>query len=245
MHKKPIIFTIFLFWGIISKANLLAVENSTAEYSVDHEINSKDVLDSATTDMLKAPVPDQYSKYINVQATEHMPDLSFELIGKIEEDDYNTNFYYPVKLVIKADTKIIQEIQFDEDDFAPCTLDTFDFEYGDFKFDGYGGFKILSTSMGKNPSYYFWIWDKTENSFIESQDLKIVGSISFDYDNQVINVTNRGSATGHEFTSYKYIDDKLTLIEKVIDPDKDGYRKTYKLVNGELELIETIESQLK
>ncbi len=184
----------------------------------------------------------QYNKCFNVEATEQMPEFSFELTGKREEDEYYNNIYYPLKLVIKTKETIIQEINFSEDDFAPCTLDTFDFDYGNFKFDGYGGFKMLSTSMGKNPSYYFWIWDKNKNCFVKYPELEMSGYITFDYDNQLINVSSTGSAVYHEFTTYKYINDKLTLIEKVIDAD--GFRKVYKLIKGELQLIETSE-QLK
>jgi len=211
----------------------------------NHDLESVNVSESAPTDIPLATESSQYHKYINVPATEQMPDLKFELTGKSEHDDSYTNFYFPVKLVVKTNETTIQEIDFNEDDFAPCTLDTFDFEYGNFKFDGYGGFKILSTSMGKDPSYYFWIWDKNKNCFVRYPDLEMVGHITFDYNKQVINVSNTSSATYHEFTTYKYIDDKLILIRRVIDADNDGYRRVYELKNGELELVEITESQLK
>lgn len=247
MQKKIIIFAGLLFCcvlgGIVWGPNLFVTPDLTIEYSSTSEVNSENVPDTTKTEESHNTESTQYSKYIKTQATEYMPSLSFELIGEIVEDDIQIDFYYPVKLIVKTDEDIIQEFEFDADDFAPCTLDMFGFEYGDFKFDGYGGFKILSTSMGKNPSYYFWVWDKDKDSFVRYQDLEMVGDISFDYDNQMVNIISRGSATGHEFLSYKYIDGKLTLIEKIVDPDQEGKRQIYKLIDGELKLIEILDSQ--
>lgn len=175
----------------------------------------------------------------NVPATGLMPDLSFELTGIQKEDEY----YYPEKLVIRANNDVLQEIDFNEEDFAPCTLDDFGWEYGDYKFDGYGGFRILSSSLGKNPSYYFWLWNKEESRFVENSDLsEIVGYMTFDYNNKSIQVSSSGGNDYHEFETYKYVDDKLTLVEKAIDTE--GYRKKYKVENNEWELIEITKSPL-
>ncbi len=246
MFKKISIFAVLCLctgWIILSKITPLSTGSSIVELITNYAFESANISDDIPTDIPATIDSNLYYKYINVPATEKMPALSFEIIGKSKAHDYYTSFYYPHKLTVKMDETIIQEIIFNEDDFAPCTLDTFGFEYGDFKFDGYGGFRILSTSMGKNPSYYFWIWDK--NSFVEYPELEMVGYMTFDYNKQQINVSSTGGGNRHEFIIYKYIEDKLTLIEKVIDADSDGFRKVYKLINGELELIETSESQLK
>lgn len=191
---------------------------------------------------LKGPNFDQYQKYIEVPATEYMPDLSFELTGIAEQD----GFYYPVKLVIKTNDRLIQELTFDEEFFSPCTMDDFGFGYGDFKFDGYGGFSIYKSSMGKTPSCYFWIWDKEEHRFVEYPDLEeLTGYTTFDYKNELVHVSATTSAERHEFQTYQYIDDQLTLIELVVDADSDGYRKVYKLIDNELKLTEVTESRLR
>lgn len=186
----------------------------------------------------------QYYKFMNVSASDTMPDLSFELTGTKRKENTYGYFYYPKKLLIKIKEDVLQEFNFSEDDFAPCTLDDIGFEYGDFKFNGYGGFRILSTSMGQNPSYYYWIWDQNEYRFVEYEDLgEIIGYTTFDYDNEVIHVVGMGGADYHEFMTYSYIDDKLTLIEKAID--SGGDRKIYKLIDNELRLTEITESNLK
>lgn len=203
------------------------------------ELQSLSTVDSIQTDMISVTAPTYYTKNMNVSATEIMPDLSFELTGICEEDGN----YYPKRLVIRANNDVLQEIGFDKDDFAPCTLDDFGWEYGDFKFDGYGGFRILKISSGVNPSYYFWIWDKENYCFVKNPYLeKIVGYMTFDYDKKLIYVSSASGNDYHVFETYKYIDDELLLIEKAIDTG--GYRKIYKVENNELEFIRIIESPL-
>lgn len=244
MHKKLIIITTLLcccFIGtILLKINILDIRSIWLKTQNTHDLKSDNTF--IYPPIYPTTEFSQYNKYINVPATNYLPDLSFELTGAREHD---TNLYYPIKLTVKTNDNIIQEIKFDKDNFAPCVIEDFGFEYGDFRFDGYGGFKILSSSMGKNPLSFFWIWDEDENCFVEYPELIIFGYITFDYNNKLINVSNTVNANYHELATYKYINDKLTLIKKVIDADHDGYRKVYELINGELELIEITESQLK
>ena len=54
--------------------------------------------------------------------------------------------------------------------------------------------------------------------------------MTFDYSNKVINVSSTVGADNHEFDTYKYIDDKLMLIEKDVDSG-DG-RKKYRLIGN-------------
>lgn len=184
----------------------------------------------------------RYSKMIEVPATEYMPELSFELTGTTGQD----GFYYPVKLAVRTNGSLMQELFFDEKAFSPCTMEDFGFEYGDFRFDGYGGFRIYGSSMGRTPSCYFWMWDKEEHCFAEYTDLEeIAGYMTFDYKTQLVHVSATASAARHEFTTYQYIDDKLTLIEMVVDTDYDGYRKVYQFVGGEMRLTEVTESHLR
>jgi len=251
MYKKSLSLVAVLCFCVgvvvLSKFNLFATGTSSMDTTNNSDLESFHASDVTTTETILDS--DQYINYINVPATDQMPALCFEITGRKEKDDYIKNsprfLYYPDKIVITADDTVIQQLNFDENDFAPCTIDGFGFEYGDFKFDGYGGFRILSTSMGKNPSYYFWLWDKNKKQFFSYPDLEMVGYIDFDYDNQEVKVTSTGSASLHEFLTYKYINDKLTMIEKVIDADQDGKRKVYKLIDGELMLTEITESQLK
>lgn len=42
-----------------------------------------------------------------------------------------------------------------------------------------------------------------------------------------------------------HFNEKLTLTEKIIDVDTDGYRKVYKLIDNQLKLTETTESHMK
>lgn len=249
MCKKPLFFTVVLCCCVggmlLSQTNRLVIGNPRVESSSINNLKSDETSHTSSDDVCLDEESDQYCRYINIPATEQMPALCFEVTGRVKKIANDVDQYFPVKLVIKTDDSIIQEFNFKEDDFAPCTLDTFDFEYGDFKFNGYGGFKMLSTSMGKNPSYYFWMWDENKSCFIEYPDLEMVGYISFDYSNQEINISNTGGGDLHEFLKYKYVNNKLTLIEKIIDADQDGYRKIYMLIDGELILAETTESRIK
>lgn len=156
----------------------------------------------------------EYYKYINVAATKYMPELSFELTGGCEKLDYTSNyyFYYPVKLIIKTNKGIIQEIDFNKDDFEPCDHDDFSFEYGDYKFDGYGGFSLLHTSRSTNPDSFFWMWDKVKQQFVEYPTLNIMGYMTFDYEKKEIKVASKDGAAHSEVDTYKYINGKLKLI---------------------------------
>lgn len=246
MRKTLLFLTILLccIGGLVlSKVNQSSIEHSGENFTYDHKLESDDISNTILTESQKSTNPHQYCKYIVVPATDQMPALCFEITGRMESDNLYETFYYPIKIVITAGETVIQQLDFHEDDFAPCNLDDFGFEYGNFRFDGYGGFKLLSTSLGKNPSYYVWVWDENEKSFREYPDLEMVGYITFDYNNQQIKVSSSGGNAYHEFLTYEYINDKLTLIEKAIDAD--DYRKVYKLKDGEMKLIETIESQLK
>jgi len=251
MYKKSLSLIAILCFCVgavfLSKGNPFITGRSRMVTTNNTGIESFYTSDVTTTETISDA--DRYINYVNVSATDQMPALCFEITGRKETDDYIKNsprfLYYPDKIVITADDTIIQQLDFDENDFAPCTMDAFGFEYGDFRFDGYGGFRILSTSMGKNPSYYFWVWDKDRNQFVSYPDLEMVGYIDFDYDNQEVKVFSTGGGDLHEFLTYKYINDKLTMIEKVIDADQDDKRKVYKVIDGELRLIEITESQLK
>ncbi|WP_312500674.1 XAC2610-related protein [Lacrimispora sp.] len=232
---------------LLTKFNLFTNGMLKMDTANNYDLESTNVLDITTMEMVSDS--GKYIKRINVPATDQMPALRFELTGRKEKDDYNENlsrfFHYPDKLLITTDGIIIQQLDFDENDFSPCALDDFGFEYGDFRFDGYGGFKILCSSMGKNPVWKFWVWDENKKSFVNYPDLEMAGYINFDYNNQEINVSSSGGGDLHEFLTYKYDNDKLILIEKVIDADQDGKRKVFKLIDGELQLTETTESQLK
>lgn len=188
----------------------------------------------------------EYTKYIDVPATRHMPELSFELTGGREKLDRASPYYeyYPVKLIIKTNKGIIQEIDFNKDEFEPCDDDGFGFEYGDYKFDGYGGFRLLHTSKSENPDSYFWIWDKTKQQFVEYPDLNLMGYTTFDYKKKEVYVSVKDGAEHFEFDTYRYINNKLTLVEKVLDRDGDGYRRVYRLIGGKMKLVETTESRL-
>lgn len=221
----------------------LLLTNNNLSFNTNHVLESINISDEVLTDLSTTTDSNQYIKHINVPETDQMPNLYFELTGKIEKDNNYGEFYYPVKLSIKTEETIIQVLDFSEDNFVPCTLDDFGFEYGDYRFDRYGGFRILGSSMGKNPIYIYWVWDKNAKIFVEYQDLEMEGYTTFDYVNQVINVSTTGGNDYHEFMTYKYINGKLTLIEKAIDTN--GYREIYKLKDGELELFEITESQMK
>lgn len=186
-----------------------------------------------------------YHKFMEVSETKYMPELFFELTGIAEQDAESSHcVYYPVKLIIRTDNGVLQEINI-KDKLARCYIADFGLEYGDFAFNGYGGFRMAHTSMGQNPDDLFWLWDKDKQQFIEYPDLNLSGTMTFDYKNKEIHVASRGSAAYHEFSTYKYINNKLTLVEKIIDQDTDGYRRVYKLINGKLKLVETTKSQLK
>lgn len=251
MYKKLFALKVVLCCSVgilvLTKVNLLTNGILSMNTANNFDLESSDPSDAMTTQEFSDS--DKYIKNINVTATDQMPAFCFELTGRKEKYNYNENvsgfFYYPEHLVIKTDETIIQQLDFDKNDFSPCSLDDFGFEYGNFKFDGYGGFRILSSSMGKNPAWLFWVWDKNTKSFVSYPDLEMVGYMNFDYDKQEINVSSSGGGDLHEFLTFKYVNDKLTLIEKIIDADQDGKRKVFKLIDGELQLSEITESQLK
>ena len=242
MYNRLLVFIMIVNYSIGSLVsnrgipfNLQDVKKQSCNYKILKEHN---LLDFNHNTILKRKFR-YYVKYMKYPATDLMPELLFELKG-IQKGD---TFYYPKKLTIWTKNNILQEFEFDENNFSPSTSCDFGLEYGDYKFDGYGGFCIPKITTAQNPSYYFWLWDKENNCFVENYDLEhIAGFITFEYDEGLITVFSRGGAVYHELKTYKYINDKLTLIEKIID--RDTCREIYRLKDGELKLEEIIEVPL-
>ena len=242
MYNRLLVFIMIVNYSIGSLVsnrempfNLQDVKKQSCNYKMLKECS---LLNYNHTTILKDKSR-YYVKYMKCPATDLMPELLFELKGVQKEDTH----YYPKKLTIWTNEQILQEFEFDENNFSPSTSCDFGLEYGDYKFDGYGGFCIPKITTAQNPSYYFWLWDKENNCFVEDHDLEqINGSITFEYDKELISVAGSAGNDYHEFKIYKYIDGKLTLIEKAIDTS--GYRKIYRLEDGELKLKEITESQM-
>jgi len=217
MYNRLLVFIMIVNYSIGSLVsnrempfNLQDVKKQSCNYKMLKECS---LLNYNHTTILKDKSR-YYVKYMKCPATDLMPELLFELKGVQKEDTH----YYPKKLTIWTNEQILQEFEFDENNFSPSTSCDFGLEYGDYKFDGYGGFCIPKITTAQNPSYYFWLWDKENNCFAEDYDLEhIAGFITFEYDEELITVFSRGGAAYHELKTYKYINDKLTLIEKIID----------------------------
>lgn len=242
MYNRLLVFIMIVNYSIGSLVsnrempfNLQDVKKQSCNYKMLKECS---LLNYNHTTILKDKSR-YYVKYMKCPATALMPELLFELKGVQKEDTH----YYPKKLTIWTNEQILQEFEFDENNFSPSTSCDFGLEYGDYKFDGYGGFCIPKITTAQNPSYYFWLWDKENNCFAEDYDLEhIAGFITFEYDEELITVFSRGGAAYHELKTYKYINDKLTLIEKIID--RNTCREIYRLKDGELKLEEITEVPL-
>ncbi|WP_312442709.1 XAC2610-related protein [Lacrimispora sp.] len=149
---------------------------------------------------------------------EDMPVFVFDLLAHY---DKNTDGYSLDKLTItnSADGRVIQEISIPELALFGYTnvsvhgTDTLGFELEDLNFDGYKDIRLFDTANGNyRLEWIYFVWDPIRSVFVNDIRLNEISLANFDQDKQLIYGMERGSATDHYFSTYKYINEIPTLI---------------------------------
>lgn len=85
-------------------------------------------------------------------------------------------------------------------------------------FDKHNDFRLQQFPSGSpNVSYYYWIYKPKLQKFVRNTALEEITSPEFNTKNKTITSFWRASASDHGFSTYKYIKDKITLIEEEED----------------------------
>lgn len=161
---------------------------------------------------------DCFTTTFHEKIKEDMPVFDFDLLAHY---DKNTDGYSIDKLTVtdSADGRVIQEIPipeltlFGRTNVSQYDKDTMGFELEDLNFDGYKDIRLFDTSNGNyRVEWLYFVWDPIKSIFVNDIRLNEISLANFDQEKQLIYGMERGSATDHYFSTYKYINEVPTLI---------------------------------
>lgn len=158
----------------------------------------------------------------------------------------NANYFCPVKSIAiynRPDPHMVQQI-FPPENSPYCDIDQKElFIIEDMNFDGHADIRLFQfLPAGPNIPYYYWLFDPKQKKFALSKELEEVISPGFDSTHKIISSQWRAGWGHYGLSKYKFINDKLVLIEeKETKPDPENENKiinTYrKRVNGKIKII--------
>jgi hypothetical protein len=132
--------------------------------------------------------------------------------------------------------------------------DDYSFEFTDINFDSYLDISLVNSisANGMNTGNSFWIYNKHSNNFSLSYEFSKLSNPDVDDDSKKI-YTSNFSTNSDEFEVYVVENDKLVMverseIERYIDENDDKYYrkiKIYKLVDGDMKLVEEIKEPME
>lgn len=121
-------------------------------------------------------------------------------------------------------------------------------EVVDVNFDGYSGFRLIQFNpTGPNVPYYYWTYDTLAKHFIRDTTFEVITSPTFHPKEKTITSSWRDGCCNYGKSTYKYLHEKLTLIEEEetnVDKKNQSIQinTLKKLVDGKMKLIcKTIE----
>ena len=89
-------------------------------------------------------------------------------------------------------------------------------EFEDLNFDGYLDLRLFDNYNGNYKiEWLYFVWNPETQQFQYDKALRDLSLPVFDAENQLIYCMERGSAINHYYSTYKYINYELTLIEYV------------------------------
>jgi hypothetical protein len=110
----------------------------------------------------------------------------------------------------------------------------------DINFDGYNDIRLLQfLPAAPNLPYHYWTYTPTTQRFQRQIALEEITSPKFDPKKKLIYSFWRSSCCDHGLSTYRYINDKPTLIEEseVKEDDNKIITTLKKLVNGKMKLV--------
>ena len=168
------------------------------------------------------------------QQTAVTADYSFSALV-ITSDDNENSSVEAIKITNRKTGKLLQEID-DIGGFDVHRTPADMVSIIDANFDGRPDFEIPFSDGGAGPnnSSNYYLFDPATSRFKLSQELSELPQSSINPD-KTITSASRGSCCQHESATYRYINDKLTLIadwEEIYDPNGWLVETTRKLRNG-------------
>ena len=164
---------------------------------------------------------------------------------QIDEERGDTNCFVKQIIVIdKTNHKTLQKIAVPENGFF-CDTKSLYFKIEDMNFDNYNDFRLRQFPSGTpNVPYYYWIYKPKLHKFVRDSTLEEITSPDFDAKNKTITSFWRASASDHGFSTYKYIKDKVTLIEEeedYRDPNSSNIyiSVTRQLIKGKMLVVDS------
>ena len=148
-----------------------------------------------------------------------MPEFTFTIFSYFDEEDDEYQVY---KLEI-TDNELFQSISIPELTIFGQThiteydnLDTMGLVFEDLNFDGYLDLRLFDNYNGNyRKEWLYFVWNPETYQFQYDKVLRSISLPVFDAENQLIYGMERGSAIDHYYSTYKYINNELTLIEYV------------------------------
>lgn len=115
----------------------------------------------------------------------------------------------------------------------------------DLNFDGYKDIRLFDTSNGNyRLEWIYFVWDPIKSIFANDIRLNEISLANFDQDKQLIYGMERGSATDHYFSTYKYINEVPTLIrhysQEYLHRSNEEIRKYLEKASVKTEIIDII-----
>lgn len=112
----------------------------------------------------------------------------------------------------------------------------------DMNFDGKLDFRLLEfLPAGPNIPFLYWIYNPNNKLFIKNKHYAEITSPDFDYKKKEIGSTWRNACCEHGRDVYELIKNTPRLKERFVighNSNKEEYYEHWKLINGELQLIE-------
>jgi hypothetical protein len=171
------------------------------------------------------------------------------IIYKIYIDSFLANGGYSydcliskIKIINKKNKKLIQTISIPENSHY-CENSSDYFIVEDMNFDNNNDFRIRQF-IAPNVPYYYWIYKPKLHKFVRDSTLEEITSPDFDAKNKTITSFWSGSYVHHGFNTYKYIKNKVTLIEEeedYRDPNSSNIyiSVTRQLIKGKMLVVDS------
>jgi len=164
------------------------------------------------------PMSILHSQLYNIH--QNVPDLLFREMGNIKDGEIFITELVIINSKTKEAINRINLLNYTLDG-DPIAGDKLDIEFIDVNFDGYNDLKIFDRPYGNwREHYLYFLWDKGKNMYVpDTQELSELGLPRFDEEKQLIYSMGKGSAVDHYYSTHKYINGILTLIEDISETD--------------------------
>lgn len=205
--------------------------------------------DAAGTPLLDEP---DLKVYRFAELVKGKPEVLLEVHGKAENPS-RSSFYQADQISIYMTGEngekgeLLQDLKLKEPTRTPNGT-SLGLIIEDMNFDGIPDVRIQSfTTPGPNIPYFCWLWDSKTTSFVENSELEGITSPAFQSADNTIVSQNRGSASSHTESTYRFMNGALTL-SKEVQYDFIPEKKTWHVIvrepaNGTLQVTKEYDEE--